>query len=79
MSGMTITIPMFYYYVGSTNCSITLDQEEENEAIILLSSYGEIIAIVSCGEDLATVLTDLSAGKFADHSLEYLLEHADEI
>lgn len=76
-----ITLPMTYDYVGSMNCFITLVQIDKYEVdeITLLSGYGEHIATVTCGEDLATVLTDLAAGKFAEHSLSYLLEHAEEI
>lgn len=60
-----ITIPMDYYYRGSTNCYLYLIHHINEGTISIMTSYNETVAMVTCGDKLAKVLTDLSDGKYA--------------
>ena len=58
-------IPMDYYYKGSTNCYVNLKKNIEDGTISLITDYGEIIATVISGRELAKILKDLAEHKYA--------------
>ena len=60
-----ITIPMQYCYKGSTNYYLYLIHDINEGTISIMTSYNETIAVVTCGDALVKVLTDLKDGKYA--------------
>ena len=60
-----IHIPMSYYYKGSTNCYLTIKNNQNDGTISIITDYGETVAILTSGHGLAKVLADLEDGKYA--------------
>ena len=60
-----MTIPMCYFYKGSTNCYVYLRKNIEDETISVITDYGETVATVRSGHGLAKVLKDLNENKYA--------------
>ena len=56
---------MSYGYKGSMNCTVTLQKDEENDTISIITSYGEVIAVCTSGHSVAKVLKDLDDEKYA--------------
>ena len=56
----TITIPMSYYYHGSSNCYLTINYDDKQGLITIITSYGETLATCSSGHGLAKILHDLN-------------------
>lgn len=55
----TITIPMSYYFKGSSNCSITINYNDKECLITLITDYGETLDTCVSGHGLARILHDL--------------------
>ena len=55
---------MGYYYKGSSNCDVTL-QDNEDGTISVITSYGEVVAVCTSGHGVAKVLKDLDDDKYA--------------
>lgn len=55
-------IPMDYYYKGSSNCYLHLRRNLEDETITITTDFGERIAVVCSGDELAKVLKNLMDG-----------------
>lgn len=55
----TITIPMSYYYHGSSNIYLTINYNDEDGLITLVTDYGETLATCTSGHALARILHDL--------------------
>lgn len=55
-------IPMNYYYKGSSNCYLNFKRNLEDEKITITTDFGERIAVVYSGDELAKVLKSLIDG-----------------
>lgn len=60
-----ITLDMSYGYKGSTNCTVTLQNNEEEGTISVITDYGEVVAVCTSGHGVAKVLKDLDDEKYA--------------
>lgn len=60
-----ITLNMCYGYKGSSNCEVTLQKNEEDDTISVITSYGEVVAVCASGHSMAKVLKDLDDEKYA--------------
>ena len=58
-----IKLDMAYYYRGSSNTTLTLD--EKTSGIDLVTDFGEVITTVTTGYGLMRVLEDLYDEKYA--------------
>lgn len=56
---------MIYGYKGSSNCTVTLQKNEDDDTISIITDYGEVVAICTSGHGVAKVLKDLDDGKYA--------------
>ena len=56
---------MSYYYKGSTNCTVTLQNNKEEGTISVITDYGEVVAVCTSGHGVARVLKDLDDDKYA--------------
>lgn len=56
---------MCYSYKGSSNCTVTLRKNEEDDTISVITDYGEVVAVCTSGHDVARVLKDLDDEKYA--------------
>ena len=56
---------MSYGYKGSTNCTVTLQNNEEEGTISVITDYGEVVAVCTSGHGVARVLKDLDDDKYA--------------
>ena len=56
---------MCYNYKGSMNCTVTLQNNEENGIISVITDYGEVVARCTSGNHVAKVLKDLDDDKYA--------------
>ena len=59
-----ITIPMHYCYRGLTNYYLYLIRDKDEGTIAIKTSYSETVAVVTVGDALIKVLTDLKDGKY---------------
>ena len=59
-----MTIPMCYYYKGSTNCYLRLEENFTDGTISIITGYGEVIAVVNSGHELVRVLKDIDDDKY---------------
>ena len=55
---------MAYYYKGSMNSTVTLQNNEEDGTISVITDYGEIVAVCTSGNSVAKVLKDLDEDKY---------------
>ena len=55
---------MGYYYKGSMNSTVTLQNNEEDGTISVITDYGEIVAVCTSGNSVAKVLKDLDEDKY---------------
>lgn len=58
------TMYIDYGYKGSSNCTVTL-QDNEDGTFSVITSYGEVVAICTSGHGVAKVLKDLDDEKYA--------------
>lgn len=65
MMNQIMTIPMCYYYKGSTNGYVRLEENFNDGTFSIITDYGETVATVTSGHGLASVLKDLCDGKYA--------------
>ena len=56
---------MCYNYKGSSNCTVTLQKNIEDNTISIISDYGEVVAICTSGHSVVKVLKDLDDEKYA--------------
>lgn len=59
-----MTIPMHYCYKESTNYYLYLIHDINEGTITIKTSYNETVAVVTCGDGLIKVLTDLKDNKY---------------
>ena len=59
------TMEMLYEYKGSSNCTVTLRKNKDDDAISVITSYGEVVDVCTSGHDVARVLKDLDDDKYA--------------
>lgn len=57
-------LDMCYGYKGSSNCTVTL-QKNEDETISIITDYGEVVAVCTSGHGITRVLKDLDDEKYA--------------
>ena len=55
---------MGYYYKGSMNSTVTLQNNEEDGTISVITDYGEVVAVCTSGHSVAKVLKDLDEDKY---------------
>ena len=55
---------MGYYYKGSMNSTVTLQNNEEDGTISVITDYGETVAVCTSGSSVAKVLKDLDEDKY---------------
>lgn len=60
-----ITLDMCYGYKGSSNCTVTLQKDIENNTISVITDYGEVVAVCTSGHGVSKVLKDLDDEKYA--------------
>lgn len=60
-----ITLDMCYGYKGSSNCTVTLQKNAEDDTISVITDYGEVVAVCTSGHGVARVLKDLDDKKYA--------------
>lgn len=61
----TFTIPMDYYYKGSSNINLHL-KKNDFDNIELRTDYGEFVGVYSGAETLCKAIMDLADGKYAE-------------
>lgn len=62
---MEFVLDMSYCYNGSSNCTVTLRKNEEDDTISVITDYGEVVAVCISGHGVARVLKDLDDEKYA--------------
>lgn len=62
---MKFTMDMTYSYKGSLCHTVTLEQHTETGNIVIVTNYGEAVAVCASGNQVAKVLKDLSDEKYA--------------
>ena len=60
-----ITLDMSYGYKGSMNCTVTLQKNENDDTISVVTDYGEVVAVCTSGHSVTRVLKDLDDEKYA--------------
>lgn len=60
-----LTLDMCYGYKGSSNCTVILQKNTEDDTISVITDYGEVVAVCISGPDVARVLKDLDDEKYA--------------
>ena len=56
---------MCYGYKGSSNCTVTLQKNKEDDTISVITDYGEVVAVCTSGHGIARVRKDLDDEKYA--------------
>ncbi len=60
-----ITLNMCYGYKGSMNGTVTLQKNEKDDTISVITSYGEVVEVCTSGHGVARVLSRLDNEEYA--------------
>lgn len=56
---------MCYGYKGSSNCTVTLQKNKDDDTVSVITDYGEVVAVCTSDHGVARVLKDLDDEKYA--------------
>lgn len=60
-----IVLDMCYGYKGSSNRTVTLQKNKDDDTISVITDYGEVVAVCTSGHGVARVLKDLDDEEYA--------------